>query len=243
MGEKDKLKYTIILHEVRTVLELSLAEYCVADCIYHLSHNPNSDVIGWCYASKEKLGNFLNLSRQSIHTIIGTLVEKGLIEKNSETKYLRTTQSWYDNVILNRQGVKKLYTEESRNVTQDSKETLHNNNIDNNKDIDVILISFSKNIKEARNTQPTRKAIAGALKDFNVDDLCKIVENRANDKWFIDNNAKRGALWFFSSKARLHRWFDEIEVEEEKAQLPDVQYCSDCNVAHEVGKHSAQLGA
>ena len=234
----------MIYHEVRIEFDLSLAEYCVADSIYHLSHNPKSDIIGWCYASKKTLGDNLNLSRQSIHTILNSLEEKNLIERNTETNHIRTTQRWYDNVVLsNRQSVKKLDSSVSRNVTLNSKEMLHDNNTNSNKDIDTIFGMFNEQIRVSRSTEPTRRAIANALKDFNVDDLCKIVENRANDKWFIDNNAKRGALWFFSSKARLHRWFDEIEVEEEKAQLPDVQYCSDCDVAHEVGKHSAQLGA
>ena len=107
-------------------------------------------------------------------------------------------------------------------------------------DIDAIFSIFNEQIRLSRNTGPTRRAITSALKDFNVDDLKKIVEHKSGDDWFIKNNARRGALWFFSSKARLQKYFDEIEVEEEKKQLPDIQYCGDCNIAHEVGKHTVQ---
>ncbi|KKK87568.1 hypothetical protein LCGC14_2751940, partial [marine sediment metagenome] len=50
-----KITYSLNLHKIRKDLDLSLMEYCVADCIYHLSNNPSSQIKGWCYASKETI--------------------------------------------------------------------------------------------------------------------------------------------------------------------------------------------
>jgi hypothetical protein len=54
--EKEILSYTLVLHSAREKLGITLNEYAVADSIYHLSNNPNSDFKGWCYAAKETLG-------------------------------------------------------------------------------------------------------------------------------------------------------------------------------------------
>src|SRR5256885_16493682 len=95
------LNYTIILHPIRIELGLSMNEYAVAAAIYYLSTNPTSEVPGWCYAEKTKLGKMVGLTEQTIHTILKTLTSAGLVEKNSVTKHLRTTEKWYNNVIVN----------------------------------------------------------------------------------------------------------------------------------------------
>lgn len=141
--------YTIILHQPRKRLGLSLMEYCVADCIYHLSNNPRSKVLGWCYSSKENIAKFLGTSSVTIFNNIDKLIEKGLVEKDNETKYLQTTKKWYENVIVSdyketlepikklNKGIKKLYTEPLRNFIPDHKETLYNSNKDNNINKDI----------------------------------------------------------------------------------------------------------
>lgn len=98
--QKVKLGFTTIQHDPRIRFELSNNDYCVADAIYHLSHNPESSVYGWCYASREKLGKFFGLSRQSVITIIKKLQSKGLIEINQDTNHLRTTQLWYSEFVM-----------------------------------------------------------------------------------------------------------------------------------------------
>lgn len=98
MKAEIKLGYTTILHGPRKALGLSQNEYSVAALVYHLSNNPRSQVKGWCYASKEQLAAFLDISRRTIHRIVQTLVEKGLVEKQEETCFLRTTSKWYDEV-------------------------------------------------------------------------------------------------------------------------------------------------
>jgi len=95
-----KLGFTTIQHDPRLRYELSNNEYCIADAIYHLSHNPESIAPGWCFARREKLGKFFGLSRRTVINAIAKLQQKGLIEINKETSYLRTTAKWYDDFIL-----------------------------------------------------------------------------------------------------------------------------------------------
>ncbi|MBN2963850.1 hypothetical protein JWV37_03565 [Sulfurospirillum sp. T05] len=115
MSEKSKIQlgFTTIQHDPRLKFKLTNNEYCVADAIYHLSHNPSSIAIGWCYASRQKIGAFFGLSRQTTIKIIQNLISKNLVEVNSETQFLRTTQKWYDEFVnfeLMRRGVKKVDT-------------------------------------------------------------------------------------------------------------------------------------
>lgn len=95
-----KLGFTVIQHEPRIRYGLSNNEYCVADAIYHLSHNPDSISPGWCFAKRETLGDFFDLSRRTIINAISKLKELGLVQMDKETSYLKTTQLWYDNFIL-----------------------------------------------------------------------------------------------------------------------------------------------
>ena len=98
-NEKVKLGFTTIQHDPRIRFELSNNDYCIADAIYNLSNNPSSICPGWCYASREKIGAFFGLSRQSVITIIKKLVSCNLLEVHNETKYVRTTQLWYDEFV------------------------------------------------------------------------------------------------------------------------------------------------
>lgn len=158
MSKKEKnLNYTMILHSVRKELGLSLNEYCIADSIYHLSNNPSSETKGWCYASKATLGENIGISEQAVYPIIKKLISLGLVEKNPETKYLRTTEKWYNMVVLghsrNFSGTKETLARHSRNFSPDTKETLVYNNIDNNinniskdistKNVDTVIINNS----------------------------------------------------------------------------------------------------
>ena len=99
--DKEVIRFTLVYHQARRKLSLSLNEYCIADSIYNLSNNPNSEIKGWCYASKETLGDYLDISAWSVWDILKRLIDKGLVEKNiNDRRYLRTTQKWYDNVVL-----------------------------------------------------------------------------------------------------------------------------------------------
>lgn len=99
--EKEIIIYTLILHQARKKLRISTLEYCVADTVYHLANNPNSEIKGWCYAAKETIAGFLNISPRGAWKIIDRLIGWKLVERNKDDRrYLRTTEKWYKNVVL-----------------------------------------------------------------------------------------------------------------------------------------------
>jgi len=114
--KKTLLSYTLILHQIRKKLKLTLMEYCVADCIYHLSNNPQSKVAGWCYASKKAIAEILGSTSKTIFEIINKDIKKGFIEKDNDTKHLRTTEKWYNEVVLIK--AKREYQETLHTITK-----------------------------------------------------------------------------------------------------------------------------
>jgi hypothetical protein len=88
--------YTNIQHGPRIRYGLSNNDYCIAALIYHMSNNPKAPIKGWCMAGKETMGKYFGISRQSVHGIISKLENKGLIERQEQTGFLRTTAKWYD---------------------------------------------------------------------------------------------------------------------------------------------------
>jgi hypothetical protein len=97
--QKEEARYTLVLHSARKTLHITINEYCLADTVHKLS-GARSAVPGWCYASKEQLGKSLGFSRQSIHAMIKKLKAKHLIEVQTETGYLRSTDLWRDTVEI-----------------------------------------------------------------------------------------------------------------------------------------------
>jgi hypothetical protein len=90
-------RYTVVLHEVREKLDLSFNSYAVLDSIHKLSHSdPN---YFYCTMSKDKIAEFLSLSRRTIFHAIEEGLKKNLLEKNDRGD-LRTTQKWVDMVEL-----------------------------------------------------------------------------------------------------------------------------------------------
>ena len=101
-GKPPVNRFTTILHDARIKLGISVAEYCLADVIHQLSGN-HSDVPGWCFASKEYLGDVLGYSRQSIHAMIKNLEKKGIIERNpTNPDHLRSTREFVYEAYLKR---------------------------------------------------------------------------------------------------------------------------------------------
>jgi hypothetical protein len=108
--------FTTVNHEARLNLEISVFEYCIADCIYHLQANPKSSIPGWCYAKPEYFIDFLGLSRATYFRSVENLVKKGLLERHPDTQGLvKTTYKWYEQVVF------KTEKSESQNETTVSK--------------------------------------------------------------------------------------------------------------------------
>ena len=95
--------YNVIYHQDRNRLQLSILEYCVCDTVYHLSGNPKYNR---CIMSRESMANFFGVSKRGIINTIDKLVKLGFIEKDDTTKSLKTSQLWYDEIIVNNGGAK-----------------------------------------------------------------------------------------------------------------------------------------
>lgn len=105
--KSDVITYNIIIHQAREALNLTCHEYLIADTIYHLSHNPNGEIYGWCYMSKNALGKTLGLSKQTAIKIIKSLEQKGLVVKDGDGRLLKTTDKWFCEVLMRKSKIGK----------------------------------------------------------------------------------------------------------------------------------------
>jgi DNA-binding PadR family transcriptional regulator len=80
-------------HIIRKALRLSLNEMAVLCDIYQMSQNPNYGY--WCVKSKEKMAEWLDLSRDTIYRAISSLKQKGYIMSNEQGN-LKCTQFIYN---------------------------------------------------------------------------------------------------------------------------------------------------
>jgi len=135
------LKYLVINMEWKMKHNVSLNMYALCDMIYHLSNNKNNQYGGWCYMSRVTISEQLDLSKQGVLNLIEKAIEMGFLEKDSHTKFLRTTPAW-DAVYLCTNGKESLPSVKSEEVNKvdeavkkvyrGGKESLPNNNIYNN---------------------------------------------------------------------------------------------------------------
>ena len=92
-----KPRYTVVLHDVREKLSLSLNTYAIIDSVHKLSRN-NPDY-PYCTMSKEDIAAFLKLSRPTVFRAIQEGEAKGLLQRTKEG-FLRTTQRWVETVEI-----------------------------------------------------------------------------------------------------------------------------------------------
>ena len=86
-------RYTLVLHQVRERLDLSLSTYVVIDSVHKLSRtNPDHP---YCTLSKEQLAAFLKLSRATVFRAIQEGVSKRLLDRTSGGS-LRSTNKWVE---------------------------------------------------------------------------------------------------------------------------------------------------
>lgn len=97
--------YTVILHQAKANLGLTVNEYVLADSVHKLSGNASATK-GWCHASKAHLGRVLGVSERSVFSLLTRLRDAGVIETHpSHQSLLRTTHKWYDTVEVLRSRV------------------------------------------------------------------------------------------------------------------------------------------
>lgn len=158
---KEQIIYTTVFHENRIKLNLTFLEYCLADMIYHLSNNPRNKISGWCTASKEYLSTILGVSKQGLHKALHKLIECGLIEKHDNRRFLKTTQKWYDVIIVNKVDIDKNIVNK---VDIDSKQSLPYNNIYNNTSNTKVLdkqFDFTKTLEKLIESKTEYTTIIG----------------------------------------------------------------------------------
>jgi hypothetical protein len=87
--------YTIINHEARLALKISITEYCIFDLIHHLATHPKNSKMGWCYAKKETLADYFAVGRMTVFRAIKKGLAAGLLEKHPmQPALLRATRTW-----------------------------------------------------------------------------------------------------------------------------------------------------
>lgn len=129
--------FTNIINPVRKKLGISVHAYMVADTIDKLSNNAKFQ---WCEWTREQIADFIGISRRTVINIVNDLIENGLIEINQNTKLLKSSTKWIDEVVLYEgeeiaQRGKKLHSkgEKISPVSSEKISPLYNDdNIDNN---------------------------------------------------------------------------------------------------------------
>jgi predicted transcriptional regulator len=54
----------------------------------------------WCVKTREKMAEEMWITKKSVLNLIKKLIEKWFIEKNEETKFLKTTRKWLENMVF-----------------------------------------------------------------------------------------------------------------------------------------------
>ena len=70
---------------------LTIEEWILLENIYFLSNNDT----GYCFASKEKLREYIGVSNGKIYSIINSLIDRKFIIKNVEFNGIKTTEKWH----------------------------------------------------------------------------------------------------------------------------------------------------
>lgn len=87
---KKRPRYSLVLHDVREKLGISLNTYVVIDSIHKLS---SSDArFPYCVMSKNDIADFLKISRRTVFRSIDEAEELELIERSDHG--LRATDKW-----------------------------------------------------------------------------------------------------------------------------------------------------
>jgi hypothetical protein len=87
---KRRPRYTVVLHDVREKLGISLNTYVIIDSIHKLSTSDSR--FPYCIMSKRDLSDFLCLSERTVYRSLTEAEEAALIERHDHG--LRATDKW-----------------------------------------------------------------------------------------------------------------------------------------------------
>lgn len=93
---KKRPRYSMVFHDVRDKLDLSLNTYVVIDSIHKLSTSDRK--YPYCIMSKADLAKFLKLGERTIFRSLNEAEEAGLIERAEQG--LRATEKWINTIEL-----------------------------------------------------------------------------------------------------------------------------------------------
>lgn len=178
-------------------LRLKGNELLIYSCIFGFTQDEEN----WFTGSVQYLADWCNSSRQTVHTALKSLVEKGFLLKHE--RFVNNVKFCdYRAVIPSKetlQGIKNFDTGVSKNFTTGYKKILHHNidskNIEsNNKDIYTVVIEYLNqraNKKYRSDTPKTRQLIKMRLKEgFNINDFKTVIDKKCA-QWLNDTKMDR----------------------------------------------------
>ena len=93
---KKRPRYSMVFHDVREKLGLSLNTYVVIDSIHKLSSSNHK--YPFCIMSKADLASFLKLGERTVYRSLNEAEKAGLIERTEHG--LRATEQWINVVEI-----------------------------------------------------------------------------------------------------------------------------------------------
>lgn len=162
MNKVVRINYTIINHEARVRLGLTINEYCVFDLIHNLASNPKNAQMGWCYARKETIAGYLDLGRATVFRAIKKGLDLSLLEKHpDQPALLKATSNWFDSVLIKTESQ---YETDSLNTRYQASQSETNQSIKMrvNKDIDKEINNDrfrQKNLRKSNGISPISEVL------------------------------------------------------------------------------------
>ncbi len=169
-----RINYTTINHEARARLGLTINEYCVYDLIHNLASNPKNIQMGWCYAKKETIADYLDLGRATVFRAIKKGLKINLLEKHPEQPaFLKATSDWYDSVMIKAESQNETASINMRREASQSETKPHlkmrlNKDIENNEN--------DKNTVEPKSSVNKLSSIGEVLQNYKSPYLGKRYE-------------------------------------------------------------------
>ena len=174
--------FTIIRHNIRRQLKLSLEEYVLLDAIYHLSNKG----INWCHASREYFSLHIGVTPRTVTRYIGRLLREGIIERNKRNQ-IRPSEYVCKIFMDEKAGknVTKKLTNDPHgmdNVSSYQDNLSSNNNSNNDKEI-IYLINYLKTFfpNSFNRDSVEIRSLQELLKSSDVRRIITIIEDNAEE--------------------------------------------------------------